>query len=74
MQNIMSKGNADYMTDFRNWKKNFFTIWSGQAVSQLTSQMLQFAIVWYLTDCTGSAIVLSAAMMAGFLPQALLGP
>lgn len=62
------------MTEFQNWKKNFFTIWSGQAVSQLTSQILQFAIVWYLTDRTGSAIVLSAAMMAGFLPQALLGP
>ena len=57
-----------------NWKKNFFTIWTGQAFSQLSSSVLQFAIVWYLTDRTGSAMVLSVAMMMGFLPQGVLGP
>ncbi len=57
-----------------NWKKNFFTIWIGQAISQLSSSVLQFAIVWYLTDQTGSAMVLSIAMMMGFLPQGILGP
>ncbi len=57
-----------------NWKKNFFTIWTGQAFSQLSSSVLQFAIVWYLTDKTGSAMVLSIAMMMGFLPQGILGP
>lgn len=62
------------MTISKDWKKNFFTIWTGQAISQLSSSVLQFAIVWYLTDQTGSALVLSAAMMMGFLPQGLLGP
>lgn len=62
------------MVSSNNWKKNFFTIWTGQAFSQLSSSVLQFAIVWYLTDHTGSAMVLSAAMMMGFLPQGLLGP
>ncbi|WP_029695255.1 MFS transporter [Lacrimispora indolis] len=57
-----------------NWKRNFYTIWSGQAISQFSSSVLQFAIVWYLTDKTGSALILSAAMMAGFLPQGVLGP
>ncbi|WP_310603659.1 MFS transporter [Anaerosporobacter sp.] len=57
-----------------NWKRNFFTIWTGQAISQFSSAVLQFAIVWYLTDKTGSAMVLSIAMMMGFLPQGLLGP
>mgnify|MGYP000966775503 FL=1 len=57
-----------------NWKKNFFTIWTGQAFSQLSSSVLQFAIVWYLTDKTGSALVLSASMLMGFLPQGVLGP
>lgn len=57
-----------------DWKKNFFTIWTGQAFSQLSSSVLQFAIVWYLTDKTGSAMVLAAAMMMGFLPQGVLGP
>ena len=58
----------------RNWKQNFFTIWAGQAFSQFSSAVLQFAIVWYLTDQTGSALVLTAAMMMGFLPQGVLGP
>ncbi len=55
------------------WKRNFFTIWTGQAFSQFSSSVLQFAIVWYLTDQTGSAMVLSVAMMMGFLPQGILG-
>ena len=58
----------------KGWKQNFFTIWAGQAFSQFSSSVLQFAIVWYLTDQTGSALVLSAAMMMGFLPQGVLGP
>lgn len=56
------------------WKQNFFTIWTGQAVSKFTSSVLQFAIVWYLTDKTGSAGVLTLAMFMGFFPQAMLGP
>jgi len=57
-----------------NWKRNFYTIWAGQAFSQFSSSVLQFAIVWHLTDKTGSALVLSVAMMMGFLPQGILGP
>lgn len=58
----------------KNWKKTFYTIWVGQAFSQLSSSILQFAIVWYLTDRTKSGIVLSLAMLVGYLPQGLLGP
>lgn len=57
-----------------SWKKTFYTIWIGQAFSQLSSSILQFAIVWYLTEQTKSGIVLSLAMLVGFLPQGLLGP
>ena len=57
----------------QNWKRSFFTIWAGQAVSLITSAVLQMAIIWYLTDTTGSAMVLSMATMVGFLPQAILG-
>lgn len=32
------------------------------------------AIIWYLTDKTKSAAILSLATLAGFLPQAVLGP
>ena len=56
------------------WKRKFFTIWTGQAVSLITSAILQMAIIFYLTEKTGSALVLSLASMAAFLPYALLGP
>ena len=57
-----------------HWRKPFFTIWTGQAISLLTSTIVQFAIIWYLTDTTKSPAVLSIASLAGFLPAGLLGP
>ncbi len=58
----------------RNWKLTFFTIWSGQAVSLITSAVLQMALIFYLTEKTGSAMVLSIASLVGFLPYAVFGP
>ena len=57
-----------------NWKKNFLILWTGQAMSIFTSSVIQMAIVWYLTDITGSAAILTFATLMGFLPQAVLGP
>lgn len=56
------------------WKKTFAFIFSGQIFSILTSAMVQFSIIWHLTETTGSATVLMLAGLAGFLPQAVLGP
>jgi MFS transporter, DHA3 family, macrolide efflux protein len=56
------------------WKKTFAIIFSGQIFSILTSSMVQFAIIWHLTETTKSAVVLMIAGLAGFLPQAILGP
>jgi DHA3 family macrolide efflux protein-like MFS transporter len=58
----------------RNWKPPFFTIWTGQAFSLLGSQLVMFALIWYLTQETGSATVLATATLAGMLPQIFLGP
>ncbi|NLZ92997.1 MAG: macrolide efflux MFS transporter Mef(A) [Firmicutes bacterium] len=57
-----------------NWQFKFFTIWVGQAVSLITSAILQTAIIFYLTEKTGSAMVLSMASLVGFLPYAVFGP
>ncbi len=57
-----------------NWKKIFLTIWSGQAFSLLTSALVQFAIVWWMTKETGSASVLAFATLMALLPQIVLGP
>ncbi|NLW26610.1 macrolide efflux MFS transporter Mef(A) [Acetivibrio saccincola] len=62
------------MKKYDNWKLKFYTIWAGQAVSLITSAILQMAIVFYLTEKTGSAVVLSMASVVGFLPYAVFGP
>lgn len=52
----------------------FLVLWSGQAVSLLGSQLVQFALIWWLTKETGSATVLAMASLVGMLPQVVLGP
>ena len=59
--------------EMKNWRRTFITIWLGQTISILTSSVLQMAIVWYITQRTGSAALLSLATLIGFLPQAVLG-
>lgn len=58
----------------KNWAARFYTLWVGQALSLLGSQLVQFAIIWYLTQTTKSATTLSIASMMGLLPQVLLSP
>jgi len=60
--------------DNKPWKTTFFTIWSGQALSILGSQLVQFALIWFLTVQTGSATVLATASLVGMLPNVVLGP
>ncbi len=60
--------------DSKPWKTRFFTIWSGQALSILGSQLVQFALIWHLTVQTGSATVLATASLVGMLPNVVLGP
>ncbi len=62
------------MTQPMHWRRKYFTILSGQAISMVTSGILQMALIFYLTEKTGSALVLSLATFFGFLPQAILGP
>lgn len=57
-----------------HWKSKFITLWVGQAFSIMTSYISQYALIWYLTDNTGSAAVLSMATLAGRLPQGVLSP
>ena len=55
-----------------HWKQKFAVLWVGQALSILTSMLSQYALIWYLTDLTGSSTVLSLATLAALLPQGLL--
>jgi MFS transporter, DHA3 family, macrolide efflux protein len=56
------------------WALNFFTIWFGQSFSILGSQIVQFALIWWLTVKTGSATVLTLSSVVGIVPQVLLAP
>jgi DHA3 family macrolide efflux protein-like MFS transporter len=60
--------------DDKPWKARFFTIYSGQALSLLGSQLVQFALIWYLTVKTESATVLATASLVGLVPHVVLGP
>lgn len=56
-----------------NWKKVFAVIWTGQFLSILTSSIVNFAIVLWISMETGSAEVLALATIAALLPQSVLG-
>lgn len=62
------------MEQITSWGRRFFTVWTGQAFSLLGSQLVQFALIWWLTVETGSAIVLTIASIMGILPEIFLTP
>ncbi|MDR7812475.1 MAG: MFS transporter [Lacrimispora sp.] len=56
------------------WKKQFITIYAGQAFSLLGSSAVQFAVIWWLTIQTESAVTLTLASIVAFIPGMILGP
>lgn len=57
-----------------HWRRNIYLFLTSQFLSGITSMVVQYAIIWYLTKQTGSATVLSLATLLGMLPMALLSP
>ena len=53
----------------KNW-----LIWAGQAASMITSYAAGYAVVWYVTESTGSALMLAAMNIAVMLPVGLISP
>lgn len=56
------------------WLLRFATIWFGQSFSMLGSHLVGFAFVWYLTEKTGSATVLTLGTLMQVLPSVVIGP
>lgn len=56
-----------------NWKKTFLIIWTGQLFSILSSSIVGYSIVFWLSIETGSAHVLAISTIAAMLPQAVIG-
>jgi DHA3 family macrolide efflux protein-like MFS transporter len=61
-------------SNIADWKKNFFLIWIGQAFSLFGSELVQFALVWFLTRQTGSASVLAIASFVALMPKVFISP
>jgi DHA3 family macrolide efflux protein-like MFS transporter len=54
--------------------KQFLILWAAQALSLLGSRLVQFALIWWITDEIGSASALALASLVGLVPQVILGP
>ena len=57
-----------------NWKKTFAVIWSGQLVSILSSAVVGYAVIFWMSLETGSAEVLALAAIAGSCPNRCSAP
>ncbi|QOD85478.1 MFS transporter [Weissella viridescens] len=65
------------MTTFKtlsSWQKNVSAFLLSQFLTGITSMTVQYSIIWYLTEQTHSAKVLSYATLIGMLPMILLSP
>ena len=58
----------------KNWMRKFIPIWSAQLFSLLGSSLVQFALVWWITQKTGSAALLATATFVAILPEVVLAP
>ena len=52
----------------------FITLWTGQSLAMITSEIVQFSLIWWLTDSYRSATVVSWATLSALLPRAVLNP
>jgi len=52
----------------------FWVVFAGQAFSLFGSRLVQFTLVWWLTQESGSASVLALASILALLPQVIVGP
>jgi DHA3 family macrolide efflux protein-like MFS transporter len=56
------------------WMRKFIPIWSAQIFSLLGSGLVQFALVWWITQKTGSAALLATGTLVAILPEVIFAP
>ena len=54
--------------------KGYLAIFLSQALSLMGSSVVTFALIWYLTIETGSAVILSVGMFVGMVPMLIIAP
>ena len=63
------------MTQNNNsWRKTYFTLLAGQAISFISSGILQMAIIFYLVAKTNSAIILTVGNTDWIFAASLFRP
>lgn len=56
-----------------NWKRTLAVIWLGQFISLLTSSIVGYSAIFWISIETKSPEVLAYAVLSGYLPQIILG-
>lgn len=57
-----------------NWKKNIVLFILSQTISLFGSSLVQYAILWHITLKTQSGVMMTIAIICGFLPTFFLSP
>ncbi len=65
--------NSQIISFMSDWKKVFAIIWTGQLFSTLSSFVVGYSLIFWLSVTSGSAEVLAYATIASLLPQLVLG-
>ncbi len=58
----------------KRWLAAVAVIFAGQSFSMITSYAAGWAVIWHVTETTGSALMLAAASICAYLPQGLISP
>ena len=58
----------------KEWKKNTILFLASQNISLFGSSLVQYAIMWHITLTTQSGVMMTIAIICGFLPTLLLSP
>ncbi|MFX0085317.1 MAG: MFS transporter [Candidatus Hodarchaeota archaeon] len=58
----------------QNYFKGYIIFWIGQLISLLGSNIVQFTIIWWITEETGSEFFLALAAFLGFGPAIVMTP
>jgi MFS transporter, DHA3 family, macrolide efflux protein len=56
------------------WRLPFYFIWIPENISLFAAGLVQFALIWWLTTTTGSALLVSIATAIAIIPKALFNP
>lgn len=58
----------------KNWKKDTILFLASQTISLFGSALVQYAIMWHITLTTKSGVMMTIAIICGFLPTFFLSP